>query len=102
MICDGNCSLATMMVVESCPTNERDKDILAEKKQCEQYAKENNCTENPSHFQYHCVINPYRNETIEVCALNKTINGKPVLISKSPYLYVAEYRAEKIGIVFGT
>lgn len=27
-------------------------------------------------FQYHCVINVWRNATLKVCALNRTILGK--------------------------
>lgn len=82
VISDSNCSLKTKKIVDSCPTDDREKDKFAEKKQCERYARENNCTADPSEFQYHCVINTHRNATIEVCALKKIINGKPVLISK--------------------
>eukprot|EP00105_Crassostrea_gigas_P036662 XP_019920810.1 PREDICTED: uncharacterized protein LOC105323881 [Crassostrea gigas] len=36
---------------------------------------EQRCSDEQHRFQYHCVINAWRNATLEVCALNRTIIG---------------------------
>ncbi|XP_061169230.1 uncharacterized protein LOC133178543 [Saccostrea echinata] len=55
-------SKKTRNEVESCPTDEKSWMDAAEKKKC-QYTQ--GCTET---MEYHCVINPWGNVTVEVCA----------------------------------
>ena len=50
-----------------CPQTETGWKVAAEKKNCTSYC--------PS-FQYHCVMNTWRNESIEVCDLGRQIVGK--------------------------
>ena len=46
----------------------------AARKNCSQYASQ--CHE-PDKLEYHCVLNPYINETLEVCAYPvKIVKGK--------------------------
>ncbi|XP_062595007.1 uncharacterized protein LOC134256380 [Saccostrea cucullata] len=73
----GELSMETMKIVASCPSNEDEKNKLAKDKNCERYWKifKHNCTEDPSTFQYHCVINGHRNKKIEVCAKKSSISG---------------------------
>lgn len=62
-------------VVSSCPTSKEKWEIAANKKNCKNDAAKQNCTSaNP--FLYHCVINGYGNETLEVCAPRRIISGK--------------------------
>ncbi|XP_062596081.1 uncharacterized protein LOC134257486 [Saccostrea cucullata] len=73
----GDLSLETMKVVASCPSNEDEKKQFATNKNCERYWNlyKHQCIEDHLKFQYHCVINNYRNETIEVCAIKTKIYG---------------------------
>lgn len=58
--------------MESCPQNVDEWNEAASRKGCENIS--HSC--NSSSFEYHCVINPWGNETIEVCAPSLTIVGK--------------------------
>lgn len=71
-----NCaeSIKSMVIVSSCPTSKEKWDLAASKKHCETHALRQNCT-HAFNFVYHCVINQYRNETLEVCAEDKRILG---------------------------
>nr|XP_022289288.1 uncharacterized protein LOC111101202 [Crassostrea virginica] len=69
MDCAEKCikSADTAIVVQVCPQTEMEWTVAAEKKNCKSYC---------SSFQYHCVMNTWRNETIEVCAPGLQIVGK--------------------------
>lgn len=60
---------ATATVVGSCPRNAREMDGRSLLKNCSHI--KHTC----SSFEYHCVINTWMNETIEVCAPNMNIIG---------------------------
>ncbi|XP_078333757.1 uncharacterized protein LOC111101739 isoform X2 [Crassostrea virginica] len=60
-------SKSTVKKVKSCPQTAEEWGNAADKKGCE---KVNNS------FIYHCVMNTWRNETVEVCALAIRIVGK--------------------------
>ncbi|XP_062616692.1 uncharacterized protein LOC134282299 [Saccostrea cucullata] len=72
-------SLLTLRVVDACPIDEESWRKAAERFNCSSIRQ--SCSQssgaNAQHFkfQYHCVINPWRNETLEVCAPNRTILG---------------------------
>lgn len=73
------CEKSTMTIkyVEKCPTDANSWKIAAEKMNCESI--EQHCSDSFNtgrhQFQYHCVINAWRNATLEVCAPNRTILG---------------------------
>lgn len=68
-------------VVESCPRSKQEWDIAASKKNCKQISTQTLCmTSKEPHF-YHCVINGFRNATLEVCAPRKIIFGNFKLLS---------------------
>lgn len=60
-------SLPTVRVVQNCPQNEAELSRAQQQKKCEHLAKYQKCTK-PTKFKYHCVLNAFSNETIEVCA----------------------------------
>nr|XP_022287269.1 uncharacterized protein LOC111099998 isoform X2 [Crassostrea virginica] len=60
----------TVQPVHNCPENEEDWREAAERKNCSQHA--NQC-DDPDRLVYHCVINPFVNETLEVCAYPQNI-----------------------------
>nr|XP_034317319.1 uncharacterized protein LOC105328143 [Crassostrea gigas] len=60
--------------VSSCPTSEKEWEIAAWKKNCSKIASQQNCS-SAEKFQYHCVLNSYRNETLEVCGPSRIIFG---------------------------
>lgn len=60
-------SLPTVRVVQTCPQNEAELSRAQQQKKCEHLAKYQKCTK-PATFKYHCVLNAFSNETIEVCA----------------------------------
>lgn len=68
---DNKCneSKATAKIVQSCPKTAREWNEAAKKKGCR------NITHSCTSFEYHCVINAWRNETIEVCAPSWSIVG---------------------------
>ena len=63
-----------------CPTSSDEYDKAANKKQCLQLATKHNCSA-PDEFKYHCVINSFKNETLEACAHEKIIFGNIFLMS---------------------
>nr|XP_022290024.1 uncharacterized protein LOC111101727 [Crassostrea virginica]XP_022290025.1 uncharacterized protein LOC111101727 [Crassostrea virginica] len=65
-----NDSTATVEVVSHCPTTFEEQVEAAVRKSCSKYSHK--C----SSFVYHCVINVWENETLEVCAPRKIIVGK--------------------------
>lgn len=63
-------SRMTVQVVEECPDSLEMWNRAAERKNCAAFAT--HCG-GPKKLQYHCVINPFVNETIEVCAYAQNI-----------------------------
>lgn len=64
-------SVNDIRIVDSCPTSKEEMENAANNKNCTKFAKNRNCT----HLEYHCVINTYMNETLEVCAPKRFIFG---------------------------
>eukprot|EP00105_Crassostrea_gigas_P033802 XP_019917950.1 PREDICTED: uncharacterized protein LOC105348391 [Crassostrea gigas] len=67
-------AVASAALVASCPTSKTEWDTAARRKNCSRIASYQNCSTEEK-FQYHCVINGFRNETLEVCAPSRTIFG---------------------------
>nr|XP_022289163.1 uncharacterized protein LOC111101134 isoform X2 [Crassostrea virginica] len=63
-------SAKTVKMVDKCPENEEGWQKAAARMNCSKYAHQ---CDNPDKFVYHCAVNPYINETLEVCAIQKTI-----------------------------
>lgn len=63
-----------MVIVDSCPTSKTEWDNAAVRKNCNRIASKQNCGP-VDQFVYHCVINGYRSETLEVCAPSRIIFG---------------------------
>lgn len=69
-------SRSTVQFVDICPDSEEKWKKAAARKNCSAYA--NQCSE-PNTLVYHCVINEYVTETLEVCAYSRYIfSGKKV------------------------
>ncbi|XP_062619699.1 uncharacterized protein LOC134281240 [Saccostrea cucullata] len=67
----------TVGVVSKCPSNKKEMEEVSRRKNCEQYVKKaevNKCSDYEK-IRYHCVINAFGNQTIEICAPEKRING---------------------------
>ncbi|XP_052710893.1 uncharacterized protein LOC128185306, partial [Crassostrea angulata] len=64
----------SVTVVKYCPTSITEWGVAARRKNCSSIASKQNCSPSEK-FQYHCVINGYRNETLEVCAPTRIIFG---------------------------
>lgn len=69
---DESCPISrtTVQIVDECPDSLEKWIKAAMRKNCASFA--NQCSK-PSKLQYHCVINSFVNETIEVCAYPKNI-----------------------------
>lgn len=67
-------AVKSVKVVSSCPTSKEKWDKAAIEKNCTNDAAQQNCT-SANLFLYHCVINGYGNETLEVCAPRRVIFG---------------------------
>jgi hypothetical protein len=66
-------SLSTLTVNTKCP---KDGESFEKRKMtlnCESVRQ--NCTK-PANFQYHCLLNEYANQSVEVCAIATNIIGK--------------------------
>lgn len=68
----------TMNVVNGCPNSEESWREAAVRKNCDVPAKQ--CSE-PERLVYHCVINPYVNQTLELCAYAQNIVGGRIPIN---------------------
>ena len=70
----GACAIPTqtVAVVEKCPETEEEFRIAEKRKNCSDFDKL--CSDHDG-LVYHCVINPYVNETLEVCAYAQNIVG---------------------------
>lgn len=64
-------SKLTVEIVKECPNSEKEWKKAAARKNCEEYARR--CDQR-NDFVYHCVINTYVNETLEVCAYKQYIS----------------------------
>lgn len=60
----------TVKIVGGCPDNEGEWRLAAERKNCSAYASQ---CDKPEKLMYHCVINAFVNETLEVCAYRRNI-----------------------------
>lgn len=67
----------SVAIVDFCPTSKTEWDAAARRKNCSKIASTQNCSP-ADKFVYHCVINGYRNETLEVCAPSRIIFGRCV------------------------
>lgn len=64
----------SVTTVGSCPTTKEGWDAAARRKDCSRIASTQKCSD-VDQFVYHCVINGYRNITVEVCAPLRIIFG---------------------------
>lgn len=64
-----------LRIVKSCPKSKDEWDRAAHDMKCNELAERGNCTSTVKQLQYHCVINSYMNETLEVCAPIRFIFG---------------------------
>lgn len=81
-----SCSISgsTVKVVKNCPDSEEKWIEASARKNCLAYASQ--CDE-PVKLVYHCVINTYVNQTVEVCAYAQNIAlGRIVKCVRSPEL----------------
>lgn len=67
-------------IVQSCPTSKEEWNRAAYDKNCTELAQRNNCTPVSERLEYHCVINTFKNETLEVCAPARVIFGNVVIL----------------------
>lgn len=67
-------AVSSIKYVVSCPTSKTEWDTAASKKNCSRLASHQNCS-SVEQFKYHCVINGFRNATLEVCAPSRIIFG---------------------------
>lgn len=83
-----NClkSAETVQVVKNCPENQREWEEAAQRKNCLVIQKYENC----SKVEYHCLVNAFRNETIEVCTNSKYLQGKYSFVIKYNYMYTQQ------------
>lgn len=71
-------NVLSIKAVGKCPTNKEEYNVAASIKQCSQIAAKHNCS-TAYRYIYHCVINSFRNGTLEACAPEKIIFGKMFL-----------------------
>lgn len=79
----------TVEVVDDCPDSKEKWGEAAARKNCTVYASQ---CDKPQQLVYHCVINSYTNETLELCAYGKYIlsGNKTIwfaLYGKNDYKY---------------
>lgn len=79
--------MASAALVTSCPTSKVEWDTAARKKNCRGIASQQNCAP-VDKFRYHCVINGYRNETLEVCAPSRIIFGVLIKYNHIHFLHL--------------
>lgn len=60
-------------IVVACPTSKQKWEKAADDMNCNKFATGKNCKDKSN--EYHCVINEYTNETLEVCAPSRIIFG---------------------------
>lgn len=69
---------STKQVVDGCPDSEEKWKEAAARKNCAAFASQ--CAE-PERLVYHCVLNMFANQTLEVCAYAHYIPSGKVLFS---------------------
>lgn len=74
-----------MEIVDDCPVSEEEWRKAATRKNCSAYASQ---CDKPDRFVYHCVINTFVNETLEVCAY-----GKEILLGKIKFSMLKSLRS---------
>lgn len=74
--------------MESCPTNNQEYENAANFKNCKLTASQQKCSD-ADKFVYHCVIDGFENETLEVCAPQKIITG---ILFKEYFLKCVEFK----------
>lgn len=67
-------AVKSIQLVENCPSSKEEWEDAASIKNCSKSTGRQNCT-TAEEFLYHCVINAYINETLEVCAPKRLIHG---------------------------
>lgn len=72
--------------VSYCPRTKTEWDTAATRKDCSRLAGRQACTD-AENFKYHCVINEYQNETLEVCAPRRLIFGILIYYSENVKTY---------------
>ncbi|XP_062566603.1 uncharacterized protein LOC134228923 [Saccostrea cucullata] len=83
-------SRQTMKIVSNCPTSESEWNEASQRKNCSAFASQ--CSK-PDKFVYHCVINPFVDQLLEVCAYEKVIVfGYCTEYSKSGNIIQENYR----------
>lgn len=65
----------TMIYVDGCPDSKESWDKAAEMKGCHEISYKCVGLFNDLGLEYHCLINPYNNATVEVCAPPQRIFG---------------------------
>lgn len=63
-------SRSTVQILKKCPNTEEKWNEAAARRNCAEHARQ--CSE-PEKLEYHCVINPFINQTLEVCAYAQNI-----------------------------
>lgn len=97
---DENCLeiVKSVKEVESCPTTKEENDRAASLKNCGKITLGKTC--NFTRVYYHCVINGYRNKTLEVCAPWRLIVGGNVYIHN--YTSAGIYSQNEISHILQT
>lgn len=85
----------SVTVVDSCPTSKAEWDVASRMKDCSRIALGQKCT-TAEKFQYHCVINGYRNVTLQVCAPTRIIFGIYTVF----YLHYTFVNVSKLWLLF--
>lgn len=62
-------SAETVRPVQKCPASQTEWDKAARRKNCSKIQKDDNCKK----VEYHCLVNEFRNKTIEVCTKKRII-----------------------------
>lgn len=90
----------SLEIVTSCPTSKIDWEIAAGKKNCEKKASRQNC-DSLERLKYHCVINGFRNELVEVCAPSRIIFGKMKNELQRKYKFMYVHLVYNFGLLIG-
>ena len=64
----------SVKAVDVCPMSEKEWQQASMRMKCGELASKQTCSP-VEKFKYHCVINPFRNQTLEVCAPEILISG---------------------------
>lgn len=67
--------ISSVTIALYCPTTKEEWDSAAKRKKCGKFSAKENFTADGKQQEYHCVINPFLNKTLEVCAEPKILLG---------------------------